>query len=43
MKLTPAELAYVRSLGLYITEKCNRCGKLLNQNVRYTITGKPKV
>jgi hypothetical protein len=43
MKLTPAEFAYVRSQGLYITEKCDGCGKLLNQTFRYTIAGKPEV
>ena len=43
MKLTAAELAIVRSHGLYVTEKCDGCGKLLNQSVRYTITGKPEV
>lgn len=43
MKLTSEELAYVPSLGLYITEKCDGCGKILNQTVRYTITGKPGV
>lgn len=43
MKLTAAELAYVRSQGLYITEKCDGCGKLLNQSVRYTVTGKPGI
>ena len=43
MKLTPVELAYVRSLGLYITEKCDECGRLLNQTVRYTITDRPEV
>ena len=43
MKLTPRELAYVRSQGLYVTEKCDGCGKLLNQTVRHTITGKPGV
>lgn len=43
MKLTAAELAYVSSLGLCIAEKCDGCGKLLNQSVRYTITGKPGV
>ena len=43
MELTSAEVAYVRSQGLYITEKCDGCGKLLNQTVRYTITGKPEV
>ena len=43
MKLTAAELAYIRSQGLYITEKCDRCGKLLNQTFRYTIARKPGV
>jgi hypothetical protein len=43
MKLTSAELAYVRSQGLYITDKCDGCGKVLNQTVRWTITGKPEV
>jgi hypothetical protein len=43
MILSPAELAYVDSLGLYITEECDGCGKLLNQTVRYTITQKPEV
>jgi hypothetical protein len=43
MKLTAAELAYVRSQGLYITAKCHGCGKLLNQTFRYTIMNKPEV
>ena len=43
MKLTPDEMVKVRNLGLYITEKCDGCGKILNQSVRYTITGKPEV
>ena len=43
MKLSAAEVAYVRSKGLYITEKCDGCGKVLNQTVRYTITGRPEV
>ena len=43
MKLTAAEFALVRSQGLYITGKCDACGKLLNQTFRYTITGKPEV
>jgi len=43
MKLTAAELAFVRSQDLYITEKCDGCGKLLNQTFRCTITGKPEV
>jgi hypothetical protein len=43
MKLTATELAYVRTQGLYITDKCDGCGKLLNQTIRYTILGKPEV
>jgi len=43
MKLTASELAYVRTQGLYITEKGNHCRKLLNQTVRYTIARKPEV
>ena len=43
MKLTAAELAYVPSQGLHITDKCDVCGKLLNQSFRYTITRKPEV
>ncbi len=43
MTLTAAELAYVQAQGLYITEKCDGCGKLLNHSVRYTITGKAGV
>jgi hypothetical protein len=42
MKLTAAELASVRAQGLYVTEKCNDCGRLLNRTVRYTITGRPE-
>jgi len=43
MKLNTAELVHVRSQGLYITEKCDGCGKLLNQTLRFTIAGKPEV
>ena len=43
MELTTTELTYVRSQGLYITEECDGCGKLLNQTVRYTINGKPQL
>ena len=43
MKLNAAELAHVRSLGLYITEKCDECGRLLNQTVPYTIIDRPAV
>jgi hypothetical protein len=34
MKLTAYELAYVRSRGLIITEKCDACRQLLNQSAR---------
>ena len=40
MRLTVAELASVRALGLFVTEKCDGCGKLLNQTFRYTIAGR---
>jgi hypothetical protein len=40
MKLTAAELAYVRSQGFYISQKCDGCRKLLNQTVQHTITGR---
>ena len=43
MKLNTAELVHVHSQGLYITEKCDGCGKLLNQAVRYTIVREPEV
>ena len=43
MELSTPELTYVRSQALRITEKCDGCGKLLNQTVRYTIAGKPEV
>jgi len=44
VKLNPAELALVRSLGLYVTEKCDGdgCGTLLNRSWHYTIFGKPE-
>ena len=43
MKLNAEEMIYARSLGLFITEKCDGCGKLLNHSIRYTITGKAGV
>lgn len=43
MKLTPSELMQVRSQGVYVTEKCDGCGKVLNQTFRYAIAGKPEV
>ena len=43
MKLTAPELAYVCAQGLYVTEKCDGCGRLLNQTFRHTIAGKPEV
>jgi hypothetical protein len=43
MRLLAHELAFLRSQGLHITEKCDGCGKLLNQGIRYTVGGKPEV
>jgi len=43
MRLTPAELAYVHLQGLYLTQKCDGCRKLLNQTVQYTIAGRREV
>ena len=43
MRLAAVEVAYVRSQGLHITEKCDGCEKLLNQTVRYTIAGRVEV
>ena len=43
MKLSIQELSYIRSTGLYITEKCDSCKKLLNQTVRYTQKDSPGV
>ena len=40
MKLTTLEFAYIRSQRLYIAENCDGCGTLLNQTVRFTISGK---
>jgi hypothetical protein len=43
MKLTALELAYVRAQGLYVTERCDGCGKLLNQTARYMIAGRREI
>ncbi len=43
MKLSAEELAQVRAQGAYIAEKCDGCGKVLNQSVRYTVKDKPEV
>jgi hypothetical protein len=43
VKLTAVELAHVRSQGLYVTEKCDGCGKPLNKTVQYTIAGRREV
>jgi hypothetical protein len=42
MKLTSAELVSVRAQGLFLTQKCDGCGKALNQTFRYTIAGRPE-
>ena len=43
MNLTAQELSYGQSQGLYVREKCDGCGTILNQSVRYTIAGKAEV
>ncbi len=43
MKLTATELVHIRTQGIYITKKCDGCGKLLNQTVRCTIAGRLEV
>ena len=43
MKLTAAELAALCLPAVCITEKCDGCGKLLDQTVRHTIGGQPAV
>ncbi len=43
MNLTAQELTYVRDQGLYLKEKCDGCKTIMNQSVRYTITGKAEV
>ena len=43
MKLSPDEIASVRNLGLYVTEKCDGCPKVLNQSWQWTIKGRPEV
>jgi len=43
MMLSALELAYVRSHGLFLTQKCDRCLKLLNQSVHYTVAGRREV
>ena len=42
MRLSDAELASVRAQGLFLTEKCDGCGRALNQTFRYTIAGRPE-
>jgi hypothetical protein len=36
MKRTTKESDEIKSQGLYIADKCDSCGKLLNQTIRYT-------
>jgi hypothetical protein len=43
MKLTAAELAYVRSYGLFVLGKCDACQRLLNVSVQYTIAGRREI
>jgi len=37
VQLTRAELSYVRSQGLHLTEKCDHCGQVLNQTFHYRL------
>jgi hypothetical protein len=37
VELTSAELSYVRSQGLHLTEKCDHCGEVLNQTFHYRL------
>ncbi len=43
MTLTTEEQAYTRSQGPYPTVRCDGCGVILNQSVRYNIAGKVEV
>jgi hypothetical protein len=43
MKLTAAEISSIGLTGLYVTEKCDGCGKVLNQTVHYTVSGREQV
>ena len=43
VKLVASKLAYVRSQAIYVTERCDGCGMLLNQSYRYTLFGRPEV
>jgi hypothetical protein len=43
MKLPAAEISSIRLTGLYVTEKCDACGKVLNQTVHYTVSGRGQV
>ena len=37
MELTRAEMSYIRSQGLHLTEKCDHCGEVLNQTFDYRL------
>jgi hypothetical protein len=43
VKLTAAELSSIRLTGLYVTEKCDACGKVLNQTIHYTTAERQQV
>lgn len=34
--MNPSELARIRAAALYITEKCDNCGKVLNQTFHFS-------
>jgi hypothetical protein len=43
MLTTSHERQQMKAQGIYIAERCDGCGKLLNQTFRYTIAEKPEV
>jgi hypothetical protein len=43
MKLPQESINQIRAQGLYITEACDGCCKVLNQSFRYTVKDKPEV
>jgi hypothetical protein len=43
MRLAVAELDHLRSQGLFIRDKCDACGKVLNQAFRFTMPDRAQV
>lgn len=36
MRLSEAHISAIRSVGFYVTEGCDGCGKILNQSFQYS-------